>query len=70
MHPLFSIITVCYNADATIGRTMESVAAQGFDDYEHIIVDGASKDGTLDKVRMLSTSVSYTHLTLPTNSRV
>lgn len=56
MHPLFSIITVCYNADATIGRTMESVAAQGFDDYEHIIVDGASKDGTLDKVRMLSTS--------------
>lgn len=46
--PLFSIITVCYNAADTIGRTLESVAAQTFQNYEHIIVDGASKDATAE----------------------
>lgn len=45
--PLFSIITVTYNASATIGPTLASVAQQSFGDYEHIIVDGASKDDTL-----------------------
>lgn len=44
---LFSIITVTYNASATVERTLESIASQTFDDYEHIIVDGASTDGTL-----------------------
>lgn len=48
--PLFSIITICYNAEATIARTMDSVAAQTFTDYEHVVVDGASKDATLDIV--------------------
>lgn len=55
MQPLFSIITVCYNAEQTIARTMRSVAAQSCSDYEHIIVDGASKDGTLSIVKSLST---------------
>ncbi len=45
--PLFSIITICYNAESTIGRTLDSVADQSCTDYEHIIVDGASKDKTL-----------------------
>lgn len=44
--PLFSIITVCYNAADTIGRTLESVDRQTFTDYEHLIIDGASVDGT------------------------
>lgn len=48
--PLFSIITICYNAGHTIGRTLDSVASQTFRDYEHIIVDGASTDETLDIV--------------------
>lgn len=46
--PLISVITVCYNASATIGRTIESVDAQTFTDYEHLIVDGASTDGTAE----------------------
>jgi len=45
--PLFSIITVTYNAAGTIERTLQSVAMQTCKDYEHLIVDGASKDGTV-----------------------
>lgn len=44
---LFSIITASYNAADTIGRTLESIDGQTFGDYEHLIVDGASTDGTL-----------------------
>lgn len=51
MHPLFSIITVTYNAETTLPATMASVAAQNFNDFEHIIVDGASSDSTLDIAR-------------------
>lgn len=47
MAPLFSIITVTYNAADTVQRTLESVAAQTCTLYEHIIVDGASTDETL-----------------------
>lgn len=43
----FSIITVCYNAAATIDHTLRSVAVQIHDDIEHIIVDGGSTDDTL-----------------------
>lgn len=42
-----SIITVTYNAEAHIGRTIESVARQTHADVEHVIVDGASKDNTV-----------------------
>lgn len=47
----FSIITICYNSEKTIERTIKSVLAQTCKDYEYIIVDGASKDGTLDIVK-------------------
>lgn len=49
--PQFSIITICYNSSATIERTIKSVLAQTFTDYEYIIVDGGSKDSTLDIVK-------------------
>lgn len=45
-----SIITATYNSGATIRDTLESVLAQSYGDYEHLIVDGASKDNTLDIV--------------------
>lgn len=50
-NPLFSIVTVCYNSEKTIARTIESVLTQEFKDYEYIIVDGNSKDKTLDIIR-------------------
>ena len=43
-----SIITVTYNAEATIERTMESVAQQSYPNIEHIVMDGASKDKTVE----------------------
>lgn len=41
-----TVITVAYNAAATIGDTLRSVAAQGHDNLEHLVIDGASTDGT------------------------
>ncbi|KAA6349634.1 putative glycosyltransferase [termite gut metagenome] len=45
--PTFSIITVTYNARKTIESTIQSVIAQTYPYREHIIIDGASTDGTL-----------------------
>ena len=42
-----SVITVCFNAAATIEHTIESVLAQQDADIEYIVVDGLSNDGTL-----------------------
>ena len=50
-----SIITVAWNAAATIGDTMRSVAAQSHQDLEHLVIDGASTDRTVDLVRSLAT---------------
>lgn len=51
MNPKFSIITITFNSEKTIERTLNSVLSQTFKDYEYIIVDGASKDRTMDIVR-------------------
>ncbi|MDO4692407.1 MAG: glycosyltransferase family 2 protein [Porphyromonadaceae bacterium] len=54
--PTISIITVCYNAAETIERTLHSVAEQTYPAIEYIVVDGASKDHTLDLVRSYTPS--------------
>lgn len=48
---MFTIITVTYNAEKLVRRTMESVRQQTYPNIEHVIVDGASTDGTLDILR-------------------
>ncbi len=45
-----TIITVAFNAALTIADTLGSVAAQSHPEIEHIVVDGASTDGTLEIV--------------------
>ena len=51
MKPLFTIATVTYNAEATLERTLRSVALQDYAEIEHLIVDGCSKDRTLSLVK-------------------
>ncbi len=46
-----SIITTTFNSAATIRETLESVSRQNYPNIEHIIIDGASKDETLDIVQ-------------------
>ncbi|MBY0340741.1 MAG: glycosyltransferase [Rhodocyclaceae bacterium] len=46
-----SIITVCYNAEKTIGDTIASVVKQTYSNVEHIVVDGASTDLTVSKIK-------------------
>lgn len=46
-----SIITATYNSGNTIGDTLKSVLAQNYRDYELLVVDGASKDNTIEVVR-------------------
>lgn len=41
-----TVITVAYNAAATLGDTLRSVAAQSHPDIEHLVIDGASTDDT------------------------
>ena len=43
-----SIVTVCYNSADTILSTLNSVSRQDYPDIEHVVIDGASKDNTLD----------------------
>jgi glycosyltransferase involved in cell wall biosynthesis len=45
-----SIITVCYNSAGTINTTLQSVSEQDYHSIEHIIVDGGSKDNTMEIV--------------------
>lgn len=46
--PLFSIVTACLNRADFIETAIQSVLAQNYQPFEHIIVDGGSTDGTLE----------------------
>jgi len=43
-----SIITISFNTENTIGNTLKSVEGQSYKNIEHIIIDGGSKDNTLE----------------------
>lgn len=53
-----SIITVCFNAAATIRDAVESVGAQSYPDIEHIVIDGGSTDGTLEVLKSVNGRIS------------
>ena len=43
----FTVVTITYNAEAVLQRTLQSVLRQTYGGVEHLIIDGASKDSTL-----------------------
>lgn len=45
--PAISIVIACFNARATLGMALDSLLAQSYTDFEIIVVDGASQDGTV-----------------------
>lgn len=51
MNMKVSIITITFNAEKDLLPTIQSVKSQTFTDYEHILVDGASTDGTIALAR-------------------
>ena len=55
---LISVITVAHNAVQTIGEAVASVAAQDHQELEHILIDGASTDGTVSIARASSSRLS------------
>lgn len=55
----FSIITVSYNDVAGLTRTIKSVINQTLEDYEFIIVDGGSSDGSKEVIELYEKSLTY-----------
>ncbi|TGY09618.1 MULTISPECIES: glycosyltransferase family 2 protein [Bacteroides] len=51
MRPKLSIITVNFNNNSGLSKTLESVRHQSFSSYEHIIIDAGSKDGSLETIK-------------------
>lgn len=52
-----SVITVCLNAAGEIARTLASVRAQRYRWIEHVVIDGGSVDGTLERLRQFPPDV-------------
>ena len=46
-----SLITVTYNSSNTLPSTLQSILSQTYSDIEYIIVDGVSKDHTIDVIK-------------------
>ena len=57
--PIFTVITVTYNCAAPLRRTLASLSQQDATLFEHVIVDGASKDDTLDVIKNHANSADY-----------
>ena len=51
--PLVSVVTVCYNAKLDLEKTVESVISQDFRNFEYVIIDGGSTDGTMELLSKL-----------------
>lgn len=56
--PLISIITVVFNGEKYIGRTIESVVGQSYKELEYIIIDGKSTDRTMEIIESFKGGLS------------
>ncbi|MGE7773394.1 glycosyltransferase family 2 protein [Chitinophaga sp. NPDC101104] len=58
-NPIVSIITVTRNAADCLETAIQSVLSQSFPDVEHIILDGASTDGTIEILKKYNDQIAY-----------
>ena len=65
--PLFSVLTASLNNGFTIERTLESVKNQSFQDFEHIVIDGGSRDETLDILKEYENTYNLLWISEPDN---
>lgn len=56
---LFSVVTVTYNAADLLKKTLESVLGQTSNDFEYVIIDGGSEDGTADLIQQHAPRLGY-----------
>ena len=63
--PLFSVLTASLNNGLTIGRTLESIKNQSFQGFEHIVIDGGSRDETLEILKEFENTYSLTWISEP-----
>lgn len=61
--PLISVVTASFNAAEFIEHCMQSVLAQEFDDFEYVVIDGGSTDGTRELIEKYGNRLSYWHST-------
>lgn len=57
--PLVTVITVVFNGVEQLDVTIQSVISQTYDNFEYIIIDGGSNDGTLEIIRKYEEKIDY-----------
>lgn len=57
--PLFSVITINFNDSKGLEQTMNSVVRQTFRDFEYIVIDGGSSDGSRELIGKYAKSLAY-----------
>ena len=55
----FSIISINYNHSDGLRKTIQSVVNQTFTDFEYIIIDGGSEDGSVEVIKDYSDKITY-----------
>ncbi len=58
-NPKISIITIVYNGSNTLEKTIQSVINQNYKNFEYIIIDGNSTDGTQQIIEKYSHQITY-----------